>query len=82
MQFDDSVLYEEFVRARQEAVALTDQYREAPADAPYRDELWERVVRQTETARMLLEMWLRPEAVDPSPTRSAVLTATRPSLTR
>jgi hypothetical protein len=59
MRIDDTVLYEEFVRARQEAVKLTDRYREAPADAQERDLLWERVVRQTETARLLLVSWLR-----------------------
>ena len=62
MQIDESVLYEEFVRARQEAVALADRYREAyEADAPDRDQLWERVVHQTETARVLLESWLDSE---------------------
>jgi hypothetical protein len=59
MRIDDTVLYEEFVRARQEAVKLTDRYREAPTDAQERDLLWERVVRQTETARLLLVSWLR-----------------------
>ena len=59
MPIDERVLYEEFVQARQEAVKLADCYREAPADAPDRDLLWERVVRQTETARLLLECWLR-----------------------
>jgi hypothetical protein len=58
MQIDVTVLYEEFVRARQEAVELTDRYRDAPANAPDRDLLWARVVRQTETARSLLESWL------------------------
>jgi hypothetical protein len=58
MRIDETVLYEEFVRARQEAVALSDRYRDAPANAPDRDLLWERVVRQTETARVLLESWL------------------------
>jgi hypothetical protein len=58
MRIDETVLYEEFVQARQEAVQLTDRYREVPADAPERDLLWERVVRQTETARLLLVSWL------------------------
>jgi hypothetical protein len=61
MRIDETVLYEEFVRARQEAVELTDRYREATLDAPDRDLLWERVVRQTETARLLLESWLKGE---------------------
>ena len=58
MPIDEAVLYDEFARARQEAVELTDRYREAPSDAPYRDELWEQVVRHTETARSLLESLL------------------------
>ena len=59
MRIDETVRFEEFVRARMEAVALTDKYREAyEADAPERDQLWERVVDQTEAARLLLESWL------------------------
>jgi hypothetical protein len=65
MRIDQTVLYEEFVQARQEAVRLTDRYRDAPPDAPDRDLLWERVVRQTETARLLLVSWLR--EVEPAP---------------
>ena len=71
MRIDETVLYEEFVQARQEAVKLTDCYREAPADAPDRDLLWERVVRQTETARSLLESWLR-EVEPPAEDRERV----------
>ncbi len=52
------MLYDEFAQARQEAVKLTDRYRDAPSDAPYRDQLWEQVVHQTETARSLLERLL------------------------
>jgi hypothetical protein len=66
MPIDDTVLYEDFVRAREEAVELTDRYRNSPADAPNRDQLWDRVVVQTETARLLLESWLtrqRPHSV-------------------
>ncbi len=59
MRIKETVLYEEFVQARQEAVKLTDRYRDAPADAPDRDLLWQRVVWQTETARRLLVSWLR-----------------------
>ena len=58
MPVDETSLFEEFVRARQQAVELTDWYREAPADAPDHDHLWEQVVRQTEEARALLETWL------------------------
>ena len=66
MRIEETVLYDEFVHARQEAIALTDKYREAKeADAPDRDQLWARVVRQTETARLLLESWL--EYGEPAP---------------
>ena len=58
----DAVLYDEFARARREAMELTDRYREAPSDAPYRDELWEQVVRRTEIARSLLETLLDEES--------------------
>ena len=58
MPIDEAGLYDQFARARQEAVELTDRYREAPSDAPYRDELWDQVVRRTETARSLLESLL------------------------
>jgi hypothetical protein len=58
MRIDDSLLYEQFVAARVEAVALTDIYRETAADDPRRGVLWEAVVRQTESARVLLESWL------------------------
>jgi hypothetical protein len=51
-------LLEDFERARQEAVELTDQYREMPLSGPERAVLWARVVRQTETARGLLQSWL------------------------
>ena len=58
MRLDDTVLYEEFVRARQEAMRLTDRYRDASLDAADRAALWEQVVRQTETAQGLLLSWL------------------------
>ena len=58
MPISEAVLYDQLARARQEAVELTDRYRDAPSDAPYRDELWEQVVHQTETARSLLECLL------------------------
>jgi hypothetical protein len=61
MPTSEAVLYDQFARARQEAVKLTDRYRDAPSDAPDRDELWEQVVHQTETARSLLECLLRAE---------------------
>jgi len=69
MRIDETVLYEEFVRARMEAVALTDKYREAyEANAPDRDLLWERVVDQTEAARLLLESWLESGHSEPEET--------------
>jgi len=58
MPIDANVLYDEFARARNHAVELTDRYRDAPSDSPYRDELWAEVVRQTETARSLLQDFL------------------------
>ena len=82
MRIDETVLYEEFVRARQEAVELTDQYREAPADAPNRDQLWERVVRQTETARRLLEFWLARRSDQSTASVPRVLTANGANLIR
>jgi len=76
MRIDETVLYEEFVQARQEAVELTDRFREAPANAPDRDLLWERVVRQTETARVLLLSWLDAGPTDRTePELRALLTA-------
>ena len=59
MRIDNSVLYEDFVAARLRAVELTDAYRDMPADDPCRPLLWDRVVRQTEHARCLLESWLQ-----------------------
>ncbi len=59
MLLEGTVLYEEFADARRQAVELTDQYRAIPRDDPRRAEVWDRVVRQTETARQLLETWLR-----------------------
>jgi hypothetical protein len=63
MPTSEAVLYDQFTRARQVAVELTDRYRDAPSDAPDRDVLWARVVNQTETARSLLESLLD----DPTP---------------
>src|ERR1041385_7696443 len=71
MRFDQTELYEDFVRARQEAMELTDRYHATPPDATGdRDALWEHLVRQTETARTLLEAWLdssEDEASTPPP---------------
>jgi hypothetical protein len=56
LSLNETVLYEEFLRAREKAIALSVRYRASnPPDA----ELWDSVMRQTETARLLLERWLR-----------------------
>jgi hypothetical protein len=59
MRIDDPALYEQFVDARREAVELTDHYHDIAPNDPYRAELWQRVVVQTEAARALLESWLQ-----------------------
>jgi hypothetical protein len=64
MRFDQTLLYEKFVRARQTAVELTDRYNATPTDAAERDALWEQVVSQTESARRLLVAWLGSGADD------------------
>ncbi len=64
MSISEAVLYDRFAQAREEAVKLTDRYWAAPSDAPYRDELWDQVVRQTETARALLEKMLKSDPHD------------------
>lgn len=58
MRLEETMLYEQFVAARLEAVQLTDAYYQTPSDDPRRAVLWEGVVRQTEIARGLLESWL------------------------
>ncbi len=65
MRIDETVLYEQFVRARLKAVQLTDTYRETPANDPRRAVIWEGVVQQTELARTLLESWLRSNPSEP-----------------
>jgi hypothetical protein len=45
--------------AREQAIALTDRFAVTPGEDPTRDDLWQHVVRQTDTARLLLERWLR-----------------------
>jgi hypothetical protein len=78
MGVDDTVLYEDFLAARSEAVALTDAYREVPSDDPARPLIWDRVVRQTETARQLLERWLSRQNGTPARTgRPRELSAVR-----
>lgn len=58
MGIDDVVLYDKFVTARLRAVELMDAYRDIATDDPCRPSMWEGVVRQTESARCLLEAWL------------------------
>lgn len=53
---DATVLYEDFLYARTQAMQLFDAYRDTAIDDPVQ---WERVVRQTERARQMLEAWLR-----------------------
>jgi hypothetical protein len=79
MSVDETSLFEEFVRARQEAVELTDWYRQASGDAPNHDQLWEQVVRQTEEARSLLETWLEQQS---SPARPHTQPMREPSLSQ
>jgi hypothetical protein len=63
---ENTVLYDEFDCARREAVQLTDAYHNIPKSDPRRAEVWESVVRQTETARQLLERWLQTGGEYPS----------------
>lgn len=56
---EQTVLYEQFVAARERAIELTDRYNAVGMDDLSRAKLWEYVVRQTETTRLLLERWLR-----------------------
>jgi hypothetical protein len=59
MSLEGTVLYDQFADARQIAVELTDHYHAIDQNDPTKAEAWDRVVRQTETARQLLELWLR-----------------------
>jgi hypothetical protein len=71
------MLYEDFQRARQAAVEMTDRFYDSRADDPRRGELWDAVVRQTETARQLLVLYLQAEAesvVQPITAFSSALT--------
>ena len=56
---DQAVLFEQFVAAREHAIALTDRFDTMAIDDPSRVDLWNHVMRQTDTARLLLERWLR-----------------------
>ncbi len=57
---DQAVLFEQFVAAREHAIALTDRSDMTGIDDPTRVELWKHVMRQTD-ARLLLERWPRSE---------------------
>ena len=82
MRFDENVLYEQFVDARRLAVELTDRYRETAPNDPRRDELWQRVVIQTEEARALLESWLQSRGVTARAEPALRSAPSRQSLTR
>jgi len=56
---DEAILYEQFIGAREAAIASSDRFASVPSNHPDRDELWDNVVRQTEAARILLEKWLQ-----------------------
>jgi hypothetical protein len=56
---DETVLYEQFLRSRERAIALTDRFRASNSSDAAQAELWNSVMRETETARLLLERWLR-----------------------
>lgn len=68
----DTVLYEEFLEARREAIDLTDAFHNVHAGDPRRKALWEGVVRQTELARRLLETWLRVSAAPQCPPETPI----------
>ncbi len=73
MGFTETILYEQFVDARRRAVELTDRYNAIPPNDPTRAEAWAHVVRHTETARQLLESWLRTGGDEAGPERAARL---------
>jgi hypothetical protein len=58
MDLHETMLYEDFQQARLAAVEVTDRYRAAPDDDPYKDNLWRDVVSRTELAHQLLKRWL------------------------
>jgi hypothetical protein len=75
MSSSDTLLYEQFELARVRAVELTDRYRATACDDPEKGPRWDRVVRQTELARWLLEAWLRSGSPPDSPSRTVNLAA-------
>jgi hypothetical protein len=56
--FDAAALYGQFLAAREEAIMLTDRFASCPREDPDREALWDIAMRQTHTARLLLEEWL------------------------
>jgi hypothetical protein len=56
---EDTTLYEQFATARKRAIEVTDRFNATETGDAGRAELWEHVIHQTETARLLLERWLR-----------------------
>lgn len=61
----ETALYEEFLEARRVAIDLTDAFDRTDVNDPGRDAIWERVRRQTEFARRLLDAWLGVSGVCP-----------------
>jgi hypothetical protein len=72
---DQAVLFEQFVAAREDAIPLTDRFDTTAIDDPSRGELWKHIMRQTDTARRVLEHWLRSgqltDQTPPGPVRFA-----------
>jgi hypothetical protein len=58
-ELDQAVLFEQFVEAREQAIVLADRFDTTAIDNPSRVELSNHVMRQTDTAMLLLERWLR-----------------------
>ena len=53
------MLYEQFERARNAAIASTDHYHDLSVDNPARPDAWAYAMHQTEVARQRLEDWLQ-----------------------
>jgi hypothetical protein len=71
---DEASVYEQFLAAREEAILLTDRFASCPREDPKREELWDIAMRQTETARLLLEEWLRLGKLNPQRAPAAAVT--------
>lgn len=79
---DETVLYDQFAAARRNAIAITDLYHQAAMSDPNRTEGWERVMRQTESARVLLERWLQLGKVAEARQPGIAMTNARPHCVR